>query len=143
MYSHAWKGDYQTDEVCIVKKIVMLLMALSLLLAACKGGGEGGTIRENEQYKAEANANVMLTSGMTVMDLKKKYGAEQQKAIMPMYNVEQNKEFIFEFNANISDYDISEGIVSVHTDRKALPESEILAWDWVDYKDGKTNVSVT
>ncbi|RJX39105.1 transglutaminase domain-containing protein [Paenibacillus pinisoli] len=132
-----------------MRKLLYLLLALSILLTACKASENGESATAPESTKVVESE---VPSGATVLDLKKKYGSEQEKAIMPIYNVEQDKEFIFDFNFELSDADLSiKDLVSIHTDQKVLPESQIMATIWHNVKekmtreelsDGKTSVSV-
>ncbi|MFD0589127.1 transglutaminase domain-containing protein [Paenibacillus sp. GCM10027627] len=106
-------------------------------MTACKSGNEAAVT--NDGQKKEKTESVVLASDTTVLELKKKYGSEKEKSIMPLYNVAQDHEFIFEFNSDVRGAAESvKDIVSVHTDSKALPESRIIDNTWPEQRDGKT-----
>lgn len=103
-----------------MKKIISMVMALSLVLTGCGTTKPLNTTAEGK------------TSNITVQELKQKYGVEKNTELMPMYNVENNKEFDFKFKSNlrdISNYDI----ISVHTDAKCLDASQILTINSLDF----------
>lgn len=107
--------------------IIMVALTSTGLLSGCNKGPLGTT-------KAYA-------STMTIEELKNKYGVEDTNTIMPMYNVEPNKEFEFKFNSDLGDvsgYDI----VTVHTSSKCTEESEIGSFNWPTTEDGKTSISI-
>ncbi|REK71289.1 transglutaminase domain-containing protein [Paenibacillus paeoniae] len=124
----------------MLRRLLFLLLAFMLVLTACKTSNEGDRSTKPESTKV---VDVEFASGVTVLDLKKKYGSDQEKSIMPIYNVEQDKEFIFDFNFELVGSGIlANDLVSVHTDQKALPESIILSFAWDEQKDGITSVSL-
>ncbi|WP_186579835.1 transglutaminase domain-containing protein [Aquibacillus kalidii] len=110
----------------IRKKYMICVVIVLLLLAGCVGNKEAS--KSEEDLKQENVTDTKKSNGKeaTVLDIKKKYGEESKQSIMPMYNVEKNKEFTFEFKADMSELNSTE-IISVHTDSKVLPESDIQA----------------
>lgn len=60
---------------------------------------------------------------------------------MPMYNVEQDMEFIFRFNTDLGSEAIGKTL-SVHTDIKALPESKVGTLEDSQLVDGKSVYSI-
>lgn len=77
-------------------------------------------------------------------DLKQKYDsdeADHSPGIMPMYNVEQDMEFIFRFNTDLGSEAIGKTL-SVHTDIKALPESKVGTLEDSQLVDGKSVYSI-
>lgn len=77
-------------------------------------------------------------------DLKQKYDsdeADQSPGIMPMYNVEQDMEFIFRFNTDLGSEAIGKTL-SVHTDIEALPESKVATLEDSQLVDGKSVYSI-
>ncbi|WP_372631621.1 hypothetical protein [Cohnella sp.] len=75
-----------------------------------------------ESVKASAETAVPA-SGTTVLDLKKKYGSDLDKALMPLYNVPRDKVFEFKFNSDVWG---EPDVITVHTDIKAEEKSRIL-----------------
>nr|WP_237179218.1 transglutaminase domain-containing protein [Paenibacillus sp. MMS18-CY102] len=100
-----------------ILSIFLLVSMASMLLAACTTGNE--TVVKPEEPPIQ---ETVKTSGVTVFDLKKKYGSEQDKALMPMYNVPRDKVFRFEFHSPIWE---DTNAVTVHTDIKAEEKSRI------------------
>jgi len=95
-----------------------------MILTGCIGGESQETINPEKKTNQE---------GFTVYDLKKKYGTESKKSIMPMYNVAYDKQFAFEFKSDlggISPYEI----ISVHTDIKVKEESKLLTFPSLEAK---------
>lgn len=123
-----------------MKKYIFIVLALILALATgCqneKSGADGNKLAPNTK---ESNASY----AMTVKDIKKKYGTDNRQAIMPLYNVENTKEFVFTFPYKLGDIMPSD-MISVHTDIKTLPESEVLTFVGEDYSKGgdKTEIYV-
>lgn len=54
--------------------------------------------------------------------LKEKHG-ETDKDIMPLYNVDPAEQFVFNFKADVG---LVKDLISVHTDSRCLPESEVV-----------------
>lgn len=139
-----------------MKKLLVLLLALSLLLTGCNdsgsqtaesqkiGSNELTDTSESEDKIAVINSNESNSknSVKTVLDLKKKYGTDKDKAIMPMYNVAYDEVFTFKFNADLSEV-FPNDVISVHTDAKALEESEIFYFaNPTGYSSGPTTLEV-
>lgn len=107
-----------TKEVFILKKarIVSIVLASTMLLAGCSSSGN----------KGEPVLSHSSNSGITLAQLKQKYGSLDDKAIMPLYNVAPDKTFSFSFKSDMSQLN-PDDVISVHTDVKAQPESKIIA----------------
>jgi Uncharacterized protein involved in cytokinesis, contains TGc (transglutaminase/protease-like) domain len=116
-----------------MKKVISMTLALSLLLTGCGNFGS-----------KDGSTNTKYASAVTVGEIKQKYGVDKEKdnAIMPMYNVENNKVFNLNFKTNMNEIKTSD-VVSVHTDIKCLSQSEVLTLRFSQVNDGKTDVSVT
>ncbi|MEC0125563.1 transglutaminase domain-containing protein [Paenibacillus pabuli] len=101
-----------------MKRLFLIMFALTLLLAGCQSN-------DKESSPSENNPTETL-EGSSVLSLKQKYGSDSDKAIMPMYNVAQDEEFTFKFKADLSksNWSLSD-MISVHTDIKALKASEV------------------
>ena len=122
-------------------RIIQIALALSLVLSGCTAMNSS---TEEKQVKQEKQVNNKFSgSAKTVKDMKEKYGSENRQEIMPMYNVEANKEFTFTFPYDIGRLNPSD-MISVHTDIKAKPESEIFAMVGMDFgvKGNKTAIYV-
>ncbi|GIP22778.1 transglutaminase domain-containing protein [Paenibacillus sp. J22TS3] len=123
-----------------MKRLLGGFLIAALLLSGCDDGSG-----QNAAKKAEAGtgAATRLASGAKVADLKKKYGAQpSDKAIMPLYNVDQKQVLEFKFNTKFKDQ-IAADVVSIHTDSKALKESEIFTLrDFKDKNAAKDTVEV-
>ncbi|OXS52907.1 hypothetical protein B1A99_31630 [Cohnella sp. CIP 111063] len=112
-------------EVHGLKKALSVLLLVSMLLTACFGGNATEVQPSKapaESIKASAETAVP-TSGTTVLDLKKKYGSDRDKALMPLYNVPRDKVFEFKFNSDVWG---EPDVITVHTDIKAEEKSRIL-----------------
>ena len=72
-----------------MKRLFFIMFALTLLLAGCQS-------TEQESSPSENNPTEVV-EGSTILSLKQKYGSESEQAIMPMYNVAQDEEFMFKF----------------------------------------------
>ncbi|WP_158629883.1 Ig-like domain-containing protein [Cohnella sp. AR92] len=124
-----------------MKKIGVLFILATLLLTACQNGNKADDTSA-APAGSSASAQPVAANGSTVLDLKKKYGSEKAKAIMPMYNVPYDKVFKFKFNSKLSDLSPSD-IISVHTDIKALEASKILtSASFDDYLADQTTIEV-
>lgn len=123
-----------------MKKYIFIVLALILALATgCQNEKSGADGDKSAPNTKDSNASY----AMTVKDIKKKYGTDDKQSIMPMYNVENTKEFVFTFPYKLGDIMPSD-MISVHTDIKALPESEVLTFVGEDYSVGgdKTEIYV-
>lgn len=109
-----------------LKKFYFITLAFILLLTGCFGGNTTETSVEKEISKVEQTKQdgVSNASSGTVLELKQKHGTNQDKAIMPMYNVDYDKEFSFSFKADLGDLNFYD-VISVHTDSKVLEESQL------------------
>lgn len=129
-----------------MKKFLLPLLVLALLFSGCDSSKE--TLQHNANSKADAveetnmSSSSPSSSSLTVLDIKKKYGDDEQPAIMPMYNVEHDKKFKFKFKFNMSDLFFYDSVVTVHTDRRALPESKIGNSNYLEDPDAEESVLV-
>lgn len=113
------------------KKRIIALIMVTLTSTGLLSGCNKGPLGTKTAY----------ASSLTIEEIKSKYGAEDTNAIMPMYNVEPNKEFEFKFNSDLGDvsgYDL----VTVHTSSKCTEESEIGTLNWPTTEDDKTSISI-
>ncbi|MEK4517481.1 transglutaminase domain-containing protein [Paenibacillus sp. FSL H8-0122] len=134
-----------------VKQMAILLLIMCVILTGCMGGSKEGSPAPSSSPAATATAETKNTSGnpppdasQTVYDLKQKYDsdeADHSPGIMPMYNVEQDMEFIFRFNTDLGSEAIGKTL-SVHTDIKALPESKVGTLEDSQLVDGKSVYSI-
>ncbi|TVX96671.1 transglutaminase domain-containing protein [Cohnella terricola] len=117
-----------------MKKTLSLFLLVSMLLTACFGG------KEEVQPSKSPTETIINTSGVTVLDLKKKYGSDKDKALMPMYNVPRDKVFEFKFNSDVTG---ENDVITVHTDIKAEDKSRILTFvSPKDYQENKNTLEV-
>ncbi|WP_341347010.1 transglutaminase-like domain-containing protein [Paenibacillus sp. FSL H3-0469] len=136
-----------------VKQIAILLLIICVILTGCMGDSKSkeGSPAPSSSPAATATAETKNTSenpppeaSQTVYDLKQKYDsdeADHSPGIMPMYNVEQDMEFIFRFNTDLGSEAIGKTL-SVHTDIKALPESKVGTLEDSQLVDGKSVYSI-
>lgn len=129
------------ERCAVLNKALSVFLLVAMLLAACTEGGEPEVVQpsksptETQQVPKESIVN---TGGRTVLDLKKKYGSDKDKAYMPMYNVPQDKVFQFKFNS-----EVPTDAITVHTDIKAEEKSRILAFTWpLDFGENKNTIEV-
>lgn len=131
------------------RKFLAAALCMCLLLTGCgKSGiesspdsGSGGT-----ETSASDGSAPMPTYGATVSveDIKNAYGSSDS-GIMPLYNIDPSESFDFDFAASWDDLgDVNAGdMVSVHTDPRCLPESEIYTYGTMDYgENGGTHVNI-
>ena len=128
-----------------MKKALSVFLFASMLLAACTSGNEAA-VQPSASPSASPSPSaisvktVVRTSGTTVLDLKKKYGSDQDKALMPMYNVPRDKVFQFKFNSEVWG---EKDAITVHTDIKADERSRILTSVFpVDFGENKNTLEV-
>ncbi|MBP2112221.1 hypothetical protein J2Z70_002375 [Paenibacillus silagei] len=134
-----------------VKQMAILLLIMCVILTGCMGGSKEGSPAPSSSPATTATAETKNTSGnpppeasQTVYDLKHKYDsdeADHNPGIMPMYNVEQDMEFIFRFNTDLGSEAIGKTL-SVHTDIEALPESKVATLEDSQLVDGKSVYSI-
>ncbi|WFR56571.1 hypothetical protein QA584_23610 [Anaerocolumna sp. AGMB13025] len=111
-------------------KLISIILCTSLLLSGCGLSTiEKQTLNDNTSNTATSDT---LTTDKgptdtTVMSLKSKYQESDDLVMTPMYNVEQNTEFVFHFNSDVDPVKA----ITVHTDRKCEKESTVL-----QYNDG-------
>ncbi|MFK0522963.1 transglutaminase domain-containing protein [Paenibacillus illinoisensis] len=103
-----------------MKRLFVMLFALTLLMAGCQSN-------DKESSPSDNNPTETL-EGSTILSLKQKYGSESSPSIMPMYNVAQDEEFKFTFKADLKTSRLqASDMISVHTDIKALEASKVYA----------------
>ncbi len=131
-----------------VKQLAMIMFIMCVVLTGCMGGSSDAGPEPSTAPQASAAAETKQSSGnappdasQTVYDLKQKYDTDNNPGIMPMYNVEQDMEFIFRFNTNLGPEAIGKTL-SVHTDIKALPESKVGTLEDSQLVDGKSVYSI-
>jgi len=133
-----------------MKRLLILILALSLLLTGCFGGSNDKIDRTTETDTVASNGtNHEQVDEGTLLELKKKYGSDTNKTIMPLYNVESDQSFTFHFKSDLSGLTSGIGIdkerkfVSVHTDIKAYDESRMETFSSVrTAEDGSTIVTI-
>ncbi|SDM06329.1 Transglutaminase-like superfamily protein [Paenibacillus jilunlii] len=131
-----------------VKQLAMIMFIMCVVLTGCMGGSKDAGQEPSHAPQASAAAETKKPSGnpppdasQTVYDLKQKYDTDNNPGIMPMYNVEQDMEFIFRFNTDLGPEAIGKTL-SVHTDIKALPESKVGTLEDSQLVDGKSVYSI-
>ena len=99
------------------KKGIILFTATSLVLSGCFGKEEVKPkvkpVEKPIEYKDEI---------VSVNKLKEFFKDSKTNYVMPIYNVSNNKEFVFNFNSYLGDKQ-PQDIISVYTDSKVQPES--------------------
>lgn len=122
------------------KRVLAGMLAAMTLLAGCQADvkqdiGEVTTTMEDIEKadaseQPEANSTA-IGSKVTVADLKEKYDESDDdtaasEEVMPLYNVAEDEVFDFTFQVDPLDISIPESdMVTVHTDSKCEPESEL------------------
>ncbi|GGF73734.1 hypothetical protein GCM10010912_18690 [Paenibacillus albidus] len=131
-----------------LKQLAMIMVLMCVVLTGCMGGREGANPEPSPSPEASASTQAKDTTGnpppdasQTVQDLKKKYDTDNDPGIMPVYNVKQDKEFVFKFNSDLGSEAIGKAI-SVHTDIKVLPESKVGTLEDSRLEDGKSVFSI-
>ncbi|SFF06011.1 Transglutaminase-like superfamily protein [Paenibacillus algorifonticola] len=124
-----------------MKKMLLSLLVMCLLLTGCMSDAANGF-----------NASIKLLKyawqtpeKLSVQHLKQKYGEDRSKQIMPLYNVAKDMKFEFNFQSDLSQIDILkwEEMITVHTDRQALPSSQMASFNRVAAApDSKSIVTV-
>lgn len=126
-----------------MKKLLLLLVCLCMLLAACDRSDSADQSKPNESESGIPVTQMALSSGATVMDLKKKYGGQQNEQIMPFYNVGQDQQFMFDFPFDLRGTGLlPSDIISVHTHITAQQESRLLASVWDEWANNQTTITV-
>lgn len=140
------------------KKILTGILAgafcVSMLLTGCgssgtsgsSGGSESSTNPGTISTSSGSIGTPMPTYGATVSiaDIKNVYGASDD-GIMPLYNVEPTESFDFDFAVSWDDLlgVNASDMVSVHTDPRCLPESEIYTYGTMNYgENGGTHINI-
>ncbi|MEK4064241.1 MULTISPECIES: transglutaminase domain-containing protein [Paenibacillus] len=131
-----------------VKQLAMIMLIMCMILTGCMGGGKEAGPAPSPAPTASPAAETKKPSGnpppdasQTVYNLKQKYDTDNNPGIMPMYNVEQDMEFIFRFNTDLGSEAIGKTL-SVHTDIKALPESKVGTLEDSQLVGGKSVYSI-
>ncbi len=136
-------------------RISAAALCMSLLLTGCDNSGSdsspdssvsgsGGT--STKTGSSGGNSVPMPSYGATVSveDIKNAYGSTDNN-IMPLYNIDPTESFDFDFAVSWDDLIgvNARDMVSVHTDPRCLPESEIYAYGTMDYtENGGTRVNI-
>ncbi len=122
-------------------KATAFIMALSMLLSGCSKGTK-------EESKGKESAKVTLGysgSTVTVEEIKKAYGFNDENEVMPLYNVAETESFTFDFNFSFYDSSLElYDLVSIHTDSDC-EESSMIYYnaDVVDNGDGTSTLTVS
>lgn len=134
-----------------VKQLAVIMLILCIVLTGCMGSSKEAGPGPSATPQASASAEPKSTAGnlppdasQTVYDLKQKYEDDEEDSnpgIMPMYNVDQDMEFVFRFNTDLGSDAIGKTL-SVHTDIKALPESKVATLEDSQLVDGKSVYSI-
>ncbi len=134
-----------------VKQLAVIMLIMCMVLTGCMGSSKEASPEPSATPQASASAEPKNTAGnpppdasQTVYDLKQKYDDDEEDSnpgIMPMYNVEQDMEFVFRFNTDLGSDAIGKTL-SVHTDIKALPESKVATLEDSQLVDGKSVYSI-
>ena len=136
-------------------RISAAALCMSLLLTGCDNSGSdsspdssvsgsGGT--STKTGSSGGNSVPMPSYGATVSveDIKNAYGSTDND-IMPLYNIDPTESFDFDFAVSWDDLIgvNARDMVSVHTDPRCLPESEIYTYGTMDYtENGGTRVNI-
>lgn len=131
-----------------MKKRILTRLASGLLIAAilttgCSGKAASKSTKEEETTQSALNGNVKQYGEIiTIGDIKAKY-SETDAYVMPLYNVEPDEEFEFNFKVNLEEEDISSGIVTVHTDAACKEESAIYVYEEYTVTDSGSVLKVS
>ncbi|MGL4522866.1 MAG: transglutaminase domain-containing protein [Bacilli bacterium] len=103
----------------------VFILLLTLLFSGCA----------HFEEKTKNNATPKMEN--TLYNLKKRYGENRQTISSPLYNINETETLRFRFLSDLSQVSANE-IVSVHSERNCLPESDIGAGSPFasEYKDG-------
>lgn len=121
------------------KKMTAVIFA-ALLLCGCKAESN-----PPDEQPASVSAEYE-TDEISVAEIKAKYSTDKsEESVIPIYNVAPNEKFEFRFKCTtLSDYNGSNDYITVHTDKKCLPESMIYTYTNFDEPaDGGTIVTVS
>lgn len=142
-------------------KLTAFALAAALLLTGCNNTVESGNDFEETLETIESGPEAVSTTSddeskpvidgsvnlhgatVTVEDIKKAYNYDDSNRMMPLYNVSETEEFVFDFNfdaydANIGLYDF----VSVHTDAACEKPSEIYCTANLLVEGGKSKLTI-
>lgn len=111
-------------------KILSAVLMAAVLLCGCENGGAANTDTEKTQAAQYSSGDMV-----TVSAIKAKYAeATSDNLVMPLYNVAPDEKFDFKFRYNLmEDYSGVSDFVTVHTDKKCLPES--IMYTYNDYEE--------
>lgn len=116
---------------------MVVLISIMLVLTGCSEGS-GSESGQTDVALSENVPKLSETSSLTVLDIKKKYGTESDKSLMPMYNLARDEVFTFKFKSEF-DSVIADDIISVHTDVKALKQSKLFTFtDFASFSNSDT-----
>lgn len=139
----------------ILTGILSAAIAMTMLLTGCSGGGDSSG--SGSSYSSSGSGTNSSSGGtvtpmptygasISVADIKKAYGAADDD-IMPLYNVEPDEKFEFNFRADwlgASDVPDSTSIVTVHTHPSCSEDSMLYTGaDIETNSDGGTRLTVS
>ncbi|ANY67227.1 hypothetical protein BBD42_12685 [Paenibacillus sp. BIHB 4019] len=121
-----------------MKKMLLSLLLMSLLLTGCMSDAANGF---NSSIKLLKYA-WQTPEKFSVQQLKQKYGETSNKPIMPLYNVAKDMKFDFHFQSDLTQLDNlkREETITVHTDRQALPSSQMASFNRVTPVEGNQSI---
>lgn len=136
-------------------RISAAALCMSLLLTGCDksgiesvpdSGASNPSGTNSDTGSSGGNSVPMPSYGATVSveDIKNAYGSADND-IMPLYNIDPTESFDFDFAVSWDDLlgVNAQDMVSVHTDPRCLPESEIYTYGTMDYTEsGGTRVNI-
>lgn len=133
------EGDAET-HICNIqmkKKLLTIILCTTLLLSGCGGHTAQkqtfntttpeAVTKDNNSSGSSNSSRSSNSSATTVKSIKSKYEDSDAFVMKPMYNVEQNTEFVFHFSSDVDPVKA----ITVHTDSKCEKESTVL-----QYNDG-------
>lgn len=137
-----------------LKRFSALLCASLFFMTGCSGKENSSSEEtpdrsipsESSKEETTEKPSEAKTYGATVSieDIKKSYGVDDENTIMPLYNVSQTEEFTFNFNFSYLDANVDMfEFVTVHTDAECTDESAIYFYSDIDYDDDSTTVVIS
>lgn len=95
-----------------MKKLIPVALSMTLLLSGC--------FKKEEPIPEPPPTDKTIS----ILDLKTKYGEQDNKHIMPLYNVKPDERFEFSFKSYLGDLSVHD-VITVHTDSTASDSSII------------------
>lgn len=113
--------ETKREEKSMKKRILAALLLTTTMLTACQAEADAKGITFTDTAAA---------GELTVADIKEKYASSdmetENQEIMPLYNVAEDQVFDFTFQTDWYDLEVQESeLITVHTDKKCEPESEL------------------